>query len=143
MPENIALFSFSPGYNSWLKRYTDSEIFSPKNHKTARVISYDKKALCTYLENTCSHDTCCFETKRIVIKSPENSIFAFKETFFFFRPTTFRSDPKCVLLRVWINSNHIFYSGITHNVLSIFFNVLKNFLQRTLLIGNSQRIIAS
>jgi len=50
MPKEVKIFSFTPGYNSWLKRYTASEIYSPKTREILRKVSRDEKQLCSHLE---------------------------------------------------------------------------------------------
>lgn len=51
IPEEIKMFSFTPGYNSWLKRYMTAEIYSPGARKTLKMVSHDQQKLCSHLEN--------------------------------------------------------------------------------------------
>jgi hypothetical protein len=50
MPKEVKIFSFTPGYNSWLKRYTAAEIYSPGSREKFKKISQDRNELCSHLQ---------------------------------------------------------------------------------------------
>ncbi len=50
IPKQVKIFSFTPGYNSWLKRYTAAEIYSPGSREKFKKISHDRNELCSHLE---------------------------------------------------------------------------------------------
>lgn len=51
IPKEIKIFSFTPGYNSWLKRYMTVDIYSPGARKTLKIVSHDRQKLCSHLEH--------------------------------------------------------------------------------------------
>lgn len=50
VPKEVKIFSFTPGYNSWLKRYMVEEIYSPGSREKFQKISHNRDELCSHLK---------------------------------------------------------------------------------------------